>query len=98
MPALLCSSAVGAAYTLKGTGAVAVCYFGDGAARYDGPSRVSSLEGSCSSHTLFPVGSEGDAHPAFNFAATRECPVVFFWCVQCLLELSLVSLSMCVWP
>lgn len=45
--------ATGAAYALRNTGRVAVCYFGDGSA------------------------SEGDAHPAFNFAATLECPVVF---------------------
>ena len=25
------------------------------------------------------AASEGDAHAAFNFAATLECPVVFFW-------------------
>ena len=25
------------------------------------------------------ASSEGDAHPAFNFAATLECPVIFFW-------------------
>ncbi|XP_044262599.1 2-oxoisovalerate dehydrogenase subunit alpha, mitochondrial [Tribolium madens] len=46
--------AVGAAYALKGTGRVVVCYYGDGAA------------------------SEGDAHAAFNFAATLECPVILF--------------------
>ena len=27
------------------------------------------------------VASEGDAHAAFNFAATLECPVLFFWWV-----------------
>lgn len=46
--------AVGAAYALKGTGRIVVCYFGDGAA------------------------SEGDAHAAFNFAATLKCPVILF--------------------
>ncbi|RZC42279.1 2-oxoisovalerate dehydrogenase subunit alpha, mitochondrial [Asbolus verrucosus] len=46
--------AVGAAYALKGTGRVVICYYGDGAA------------------------SEGDAHAAFNFAATLECPVILF--------------------
>ena len=25
------------------------------------------------------TSSEGDAHAAFNFAATLECPVIFFW-------------------
>ena len=25
------------------------------------------------------AASEGDFHPALNFAATLECPVVFFW-------------------
>ena len=25
------------------------------------------------------AASEGDAHAAFNFAATLECPVIFFW-------------------
>jgi 2-oxoisovalerate dehydrogenase E1 component alpha subunit len=25
------------------------------------------------------AASEGDAHAAFNFAATLDCPVVFFW-------------------
>lgn len=31
--------------------------------------------------TYFGEGaaSEGDAHAAFNFAATLECPVIFFW-------------------
>lgn len=48
--------AVGAAYALKlsNTPAIAVTYFGDGAA------------------------SEGDAHPAMNFAATLEAPMIFF--------------------
>jgi 2-oxoisovalerate dehydrogenase E1 component alpha subunit len=46
--------AAGAAYALKGTGRVVICYYGDGAA------------------------SEGDAHAAFNFAATLECPVIMF--------------------
>ena len=27
------------------------------------------------------AASEGDAHSAFNFAATLECPVIFFWYV-----------------
>lgn len=27
------------------------------------------------------AASEGDAHAAFNFAATLECPVILFWCV-----------------
>ena len=25
------------------------------------------------------AASEGDAHPALNFATTLECPVIFFW-------------------
>ena len=25
------------------------------------------------------AASEGDAHAAFNFAATLDCPVIFFW-------------------
>lgn len=25
------------------------------------------------------AASEGDAHAAFNFAATLECPVIMFW-------------------
>ncbi|MPC94212.1 2-oxoisovalerate dehydrogenase subunit alpha, mitochondrial [Portunus trituberculatus] len=25
------------------------------------------------------TSSEGDAHAAFNFSATLECPVIFFW-------------------
>ena len=25
------------------------------------------------------ASSEGDAHAAFNFAATLNCPVIFFW-------------------
>ena len=25
------------------------------------------------------AASEGDAHAAFNFAATLQCPVIFFW-------------------
>lgn len=25
------------------------------------------------------AASEGDAHAAFNFAATLSCPVIFFW-------------------
>ena len=25
------------------------------------------------------AASEGDAHPAFNFAATLSAPVIFFW-------------------
>ena len=25
------------------------------------------------------AASEGDAHAAFNFAATLKCPVIFFW-------------------
>lgn len=25
------------------------------------------------------AASEGDAHAAFNFAATLECPVILFW-------------------
>lgn len=28
------------------------------------------------------AASEGDAHAAFNFAATLECPVIFFWSVN----------------
>lgn len=33
--------------------------------------------------TYFGEGaaSEGDAHAAFNFAATLDCPVIFFWYV-----------------
>lgn len=27
------------------------------------------------------AASEGDAHAAFNFAATLNCPVIFFWLV-----------------
>ena len=27
------------------------------------------------------AASEGDAHAAFNFAATLACPVIFFWFV-----------------
>ena len=27
------------------------------------------------------AASEGDAHAAFNFAATLECPIIFFWSV-----------------
>ena len=27
------------------------------------------------------AASEGDAHAAFNFAATLECPIIFFWYV-----------------
>ncbi|KNC49904.1 transmembrane protein 91 [Thecamonas trahens ATCC 50062] len=48
--------AAGAAYALKRSGkdAVAMTYFGDGAA------------------------SEGDFHAALNFAATLECPALFF--------------------
>lgn len=32
--------------------------------------------------TYFGEGaaSEGDAHAAFNFAATLSCPVLLFWC------------------
>lgn len=31
--------------------------------------------------TYFGEGaaSEGDAHAAFNFAATLQCPVILFW-------------------
>lgn len=25
------------------------------------------------------ASSEGDAHAAFNFASTLDCPIVFFW-------------------
>ncbi len=25
------------------------------------------------------AASEGDAHAAFNFAATLSCPIIFFW-------------------
>lgn len=25
------------------------------------------------------AASEGDAHAAFNFAATLDCPVILFW-------------------
>lgn len=25
------------------------------------------------------AASEGDAHAAFNFSATLECPIIFFW-------------------
>jgi 2-oxoisovalerate dehydrogenase E1 component alpha subunit len=25
------------------------------------------------------TSSEGDAHAALNFAATLDCPVIFFW-------------------
>jgi TPP-dependent pyruvate/acetoin dehydrogenase alpha subunit len=34
--------------------------------------------------TYFGEGaaSEGDAHAAFNFAATLKCPVIFFWLVS----------------
>jgi hypothetical protein len=28
------------------------------------------------------TASEGDAHAAFNFAATLEAPIVFFWLVD----------------
>ena len=31
------------------------------------------------------AASEGDAHAAFNFAATLECPVIFFWYVELIL-------------
>ena len=27
------------------------------------------------------AASEGDAHAAFNFAATLDCPIIFFWWV-----------------
>lgn len=27
------------------------------------------------------AASEGDAHAALNFAATLDCPIIFFWCV-----------------
>ena len=55
-------TAAGAAYALKKSGRVVICYFGEGAA------------------------SEGDTHAGFNFAATRECPVVFFWSAACLAQ------------
>jgi TPP-dependent pyruvate/acetoin dehydrogenase alpha subunit len=25
------------------------------------------------------AASEGDAHAAFNFASTLQCPIIFFW-------------------
>lgn len=25
------------------------------------------------------AASEGDAHAAFNFASTLDCPIIFFW-------------------
>lgn len=28
------------------------------------------------------AASEGDAHAAFNFAATLECPIIFIWYVS----------------
>lgn len=28
------------------------------------------------------ASSEGDAHAAFNFAATLDCPIIFFWYAQ----------------
>jgi TPP-dependent pyruvate/acetoin dehydrogenase alpha subunit len=28
------------------------------------------------------AASEGDAHAAFNFAATLKCPVIFIWLVS----------------
>lgn len=28
------------------------------------------------------AASEGDAYVAFNFAATLDCPVIFFWYVS----------------
>jgi hypothetical protein len=31
------------------------------------------------------TASEGDAHAAFNFAATLEAPVIFFWLIICCL-------------
>lgn len=42
--------------------------------------------------TYFGEGaaSEGDAHAAFNFAATLNCPVIFFWLVS---ELTLVLVA-----
>jgi hypothetical protein len=42
--------------------------------------------------TYFGEGaaSEGDAHAAFNFAATLNCPVIFFWLVS---QLSPVSVA-----
>jgi 2-oxoisovalerate dehydrogenase E1 component alpha subunit len=38
----------------------------------------------CCVITYFGEGaaSEGDAHAAFNFAATLNCPVIFFWLVS----------------
>jgi 2-oxoisovalerate dehydrogenase E1 component alpha subunit len=34
--------------------------------------------------TYFGEGaaSEGDAHAAFNFASTLNCPLIFFWLVS----------------
>lgn len=32
------------------------------------------------------AASEGDAHAAFNFAATLDCPVILFWCVLVIKE------------
>lgn len=34
------------------------------------------------------AASEGDAHAAFNFAATLDCPVIFFWSVFSLFYLT----------
>ena len=28
------------------------------------------------------AASEGDAHAALNFAATLDCPIIFFWYVN----------------
>jgi len=30
-------------------------------------------------HFLPHFNFAGDAHAAFNFAATLECPIIFFW-------------------
>lgn len=35
------------------------------------------------------TSSEGDAHAALNFAATLECPVLFFWLVLVFLRIKL---------
>jgi len=41
--------------------------------------------------------SEGDAHAAFNFATVLDCPVIFFWFVACLCELTLCCSVVHVW-
>lgn len=73
--------AVGAAYALKrrpNNDRCVVTYFGEGAASEG----IELLIYSFIFEVFIFFLLEGDAHAAFNFAATLKCPIIFFWYIR----------------